>query len=110
MSGVQNPYQAPESTLGPPPPGVPSPYAKFEGYLSLCLTLPILIGPAWVPSAEDLLPHWLVTAIWLGVFVFACVFAVSGIRSNRGGSRLAALVSSTVILVYVLLILVIVFH
>jgi hypothetical protein len=83
-------------------------WAGFEGYFSLILMLFLVTGNVWGLVAERVISHWLVLervtahslvlAIGFGAFLFACVFAVSGVRSNRGGSRVAALVSSAMIL------------
>jgi hypothetical protein len=72
------------------------------------LMLFLVTANAWGLVAERMIMHWLmfervtahslVLAIGFSAFLLACVFAVSGVRSNRGGSRVAALVSSAMIL------------
>jgi hypothetical protein len=76
----------------------------------MLLTFVVLTGGAWGPRTQAVLPQWLGAAVWLGAILFACVFAVSGVRSNRGGSRFAAVVSSAVILLTFLTYLVILLH
>jgi len=75
--------------------------ARFDGYRSLALTILILTVDFWGPLVFAFVPPWLAVAVWPGAFLFACLFGFRGLRSHFEGSRFAAIVSSTVILVFI---------
>jgi hypothetical protein len=59
---------------------------NMEGYLALAL---MVVGYAW-PYLRPTVPGRVELAIWISLWAFSLLFAVSGVRHGRGGGRAAA--------------------
>ena len=92
---ADNPYRAPEAALEPQPDGeaLRARWLVVEGYAALGTALAFFLLTVYTP------PRTTNDVFGLTTFGLTLLFGVSGVRSGRGGSRVAAGLAFAVLVV-----------